>query len=71
MTNALGAQYRPDAVDSFVAGYHLALIVAAGATLVAAIVAVVGLRSGAGAVVTPAPVTVPGSVAIEGLDSTP
>jgi DHA2 family methylenomycin A resistance protein-like MFS transporter len=52
VTNALGAHARPDAVASFVSGYHLALIVAAGATLAAAAVAIVGLRSGAGA---PAP----------------
>ena len=38
--------YRPDAVASFVSGYHLALLAAAGATLAAAAVAVVGLRSG-------------------------
>jgi hypothetical protein len=49
VTNALGGQYRPDAVASFVSGYHLALMVAAGATLAAAAVAVVGLRAGAGA----------------------
>ena len=54
MTHALGAQYRPDAVAAFVSGYHLALIVAAGATLAAAAVAAVGLRSGAGAVAAPA-----------------
>ena len=50
VTHALGAQYRPDAVAAFVSGYHLALLVAAGATLAAAAVAAVGLRSGAGAV---------------------
>ena len=50
VTHALGAQYRPDAVAAFVSGYHLALIVAAVATLAAAAVAAVGLRSGAGAV---------------------
>ncbi len=52
MTRALGSQYRPDAVAAFVSGYHLALLVAAGSTLAAAVVAAVGLRSGAGA---PAP----------------
>ena len=50
MTHALGRQYRPDAVAAFVSGYHLALFVAAGSTLAAAVVAAVGLRSGAGAV---------------------
>ena len=33
VTHALGAQYRSDAVAAFVSGYHLALIVAAVATL--------------------------------------
>ena len=49
VTQALGSQYRPDAVAAFVSGYHLALFVAAGSTLAAALVAAVGLRSGAGA----------------------
>ena len=46
VSHALGAQYRSDAVASFVSGYHLALMVAAGATLAAAAVAAVGLRAG-------------------------
>ncbi len=49
VTQTLGAHSRPDAVAAFVSGYHLALLVAAGATLAAALVAAVGLRSGAGA----------------------
>jgi hypothetical protein len=68
VTRALGPQYRADAVASFVAGYHLALMVAAGATLVAAVVAAVGLRAGAGAV-APTPAVVPGPTAVEGADS--
>jgi DHA2 family methylenomycin A resistance protein-like MFS transporter len=62
VAHTLGPQYRPDAAAAFVSGYHLALMVAAGATLVAAVVAAVGLRSGAGA---PAP-AVPGPPAVEG-----
>jgi hypothetical protein len=68
VTRALGPQYRADAVASFVAGYHLALMVAAGATLVAAVVAAVGLRAGAGAI-APTPAVVPGPTAVEGADS--
>jgi MFS transporter, DHA2 family, methylenomycin A resistance protein len=49
VTHALGSQYRPDATAAFVSGYHVALLVAAGSTLAAAVVAVVGLRSGAAA----------------------
>jgi hypothetical protein len=64
VTHALGSQYRPDAAAAFVSGYHQALIVAAVATLVAAAVAAVGLRSGAGA---PAPAA-PGPPAVEGID---
>ena len=44
VTQALGTAYRADAVDSFLAGYHLALFVAAGCTLAAGAVAAVGLR---------------------------
>ena len=65
VTHALGAQYRSDAVAAFVSGYHLALIVAAVATLAAAAVAAVGLRSGAGAVTT-APA---GTPTVEGADA--
>ena len=61
VTHALGAQYRPDAVAAFVSGYHLALIVAAGATLAAAAVAAVGLRSGRRRRRTPAPCRGPGA----------
>jgi MFS transporter, DHA2 family, methylenomycin A resistance protein len=63
VSRALGSQYRPDAVAAFVSGYHLALFVAAGSTLMAAVVAAVGLRSGAGAQVRE-PVGVP-EVAVE------
>ncbi len=66
VSHALGPQYRPDAVAAFVSGYHLALLVAAGSTLVAAAVAAVGLRSGAGAEVRE-PVVVP-EVAVEGAE---
>ena len=70
VTHALGAQYRSDAVAAFVSGYHLALIVAAVATLAAAAVAAVGLRSGAGAV-APAPPWRRGRPAVEGADARP
>jgi hypothetical protein len=70
VTRTLGSQYRADAAASFVSGYHLALMVAAGATLLAAVVAAVGLRAGAGAsVVKAAPALVPGPPAVEGTDS--
>lgn len=69
VTHTLGAQYRSDAAAAFVSGYHLALIAAAVATLAAAAVAAVGLRSGAGAV-TPAPV-VSGPPTVEGADVRP
>jgi hypothetical protein len=62
VTHALGAQYRSDAVAAFVSGYHLALIVAAVATLAAAAVAAVGLRSGAGAVTSAPAVSGPPTV---------
>ncbi len=68
VTRALGAQYRPDAAAAFVSGYHLALLVAAGSTLVAAVVAAVGLRSGAGAA-EHAPGVVPEVATVEGADS--
>ena len=64
VTHALGSQYRPEAVAAFVSGYHLALMVAALATLAAAVVAAVGLRSGAGAA-APASAA-PGPPAVEG-----
>jgi hypothetical protein len=63
---ALGPHYRPDAVAAFVSGYHLALFVAAASTLMAAVVAAVGLRSGAGAA-APASGVVPEGV-VEGVD---
>jgi predicted MFS family arabinose efflux permease len=66
VSQALGPQYRHDAVAAFVSGYHLALLVAAGSTLMAAVVAVVGLRSGAGAA-APDPGVVP-EVVVEGVD---
>ena len=49
VTQAIGTQYRPDAVAAFVSGYRLALLVAAASTVAAAAVAAIGLRSGAGA----------------------
>jgi hypothetical protein len=49
-----------------VSGYHLALLVAAGSTLMAAVVAAVGLRSGAGAEVRE-PLVV-AEVAVEGAE---
>ena len=70
VTNALGEQYRPDAVAAFVSGYHLALFVAALATLAAAGVAAIGLRSGAGAR-TDASVVVAGPSEVEGAESGP
>jgi len=70
VTRALGAQYRADAVTSFLSGYHLALMVAAGATLLAAVVAAVGLRAGAGAsIAKPTPTVLPGPTAVEGADA--
>jgi hypothetical protein len=70
VTRALGPHYRPDAVAAFVSGYHLALLVAAGSTLVAAVVAAVGLRSGAGAGAAQfAPGVVPEAASVEGADS--
>ena len=71
VSGALGSQYRADAVASFVSGYHVALLVAAGSTLLAAAVAAVGLRSGAGAALpagAPAGV-LPDVAAVEGADS--
>ena len=71
----LGSRYRPDAVAAFVSGYHLALFVAAGSTLAAALVAAVGLRSGAGAdagagaMVPPARAVVAGVATVDGADS--
>ncbi len=66
VSQVLGPQYRPDAMAAFVSGYHLALLVAAGSTLMAAVVAAVGLRSGAGAgAVEPAVAT---EVVVEGVD---
>ncbi len=71
VTHALGTQYRPDAVAAFVSGYHLALFVAAGSTLAAALVAAVGLRSDAGAVAIGQPRgVVTGVTTVEGADST-
>ena len=67
VARTLGSQYRPDAVAAFVSGYHLALLVAAGSTLVAAVVAAVGLRSGAGAA-QPASGVVPGVATVEGAE---
>jgi predicted MFS family arabinose efflux permease len=74
VTRALGSHYRADAVASFVSGYRLALMVAAGATLVAAVVAAVGLRAGAGATagagaVEATPAVLLGPSSIEGADS--
>jgi hypothetical protein len=69
VTHALGAQYRPDAVAAFVSGYHLALLTAAVATLAAAAVAAVGLRSGAGAVSAASATARPPTV--EGAESRP
>jgi MFS transporter, DHA2 family, methylenomycin A resistance protein len=72
VTRVVGAQYRPDAVAAFVSGYHLALLVAAGSTLLAAVVAALGLRSGVGAE-HPAHVPVRGGrpevASVEGVDS--
>ena len=70
VTHAVGAQYRSDAVAAFVSGYHMALIVAAVATLAAAAVAAVGLRSGAGAVTTAAAAAA-GPPTVEGADARP
>ena len=61
VSRALGSQYRPDAVASFLVGYHLALLVAAFSTLVAALVALLGLRSTADA-----PVAAGGGVPVPG-----
>jgi hypothetical protein len=72
VTRTLGSQYRPDAVAAFVSGYHLALLVAAGSTLVAAAVAAVGLRSSAGAGAGTGPLAsgvVPAVVTSEGADA--
>jgi predicted MFS family arabinose efflux permease len=69
VTNAVGAQYRPDAVAAFVSGYHLALFVAAASTLAAALVAAVGLRSGAGAVATQRERSVVAVPTVEGAES--
>jgi hypothetical protein len=71
VSGALGSQYRADAVASFVSGYHLALLVAAGSTLVAAAMAAVGLRSGAGTTLpADAPTgALPEVAAVDGADS--
>jgi EmrB/QacA subfamily drug resistance transporter len=69
VTNAVGAQYRPDAVAAFVSGYHLALFVAAASTLAAALVAAVGLRSGAGAGATQRERSVVAVPTVEGAES--
>jgi len=72
VTRALGSQYRADAASAFVSGYHLALMVAAGATLLAASVAAVGLRAGAGAsagAVNPTSAVARGPASVEGADS--
>ena len=70
VTRALGSHARTDAVGAFVSGYHLALMVAAGATVLAAVVAAVGLRAGAGAAAAePAPAAVRGGSSVGGADS--
>jgi hypothetical protein len=72
VTRALGSQYRADAASAFVSGYHLALMVAAGATLLAAAVAAVGLRAGAGAsagAVNQTSAVARGPASVEGADS--
>ena len=56
VSHALGPAYRGDAVASFLMGYHRALFVAVVATLGAAAVAAVGLKS------QPADAPVPGVV---------
>jgi DHA2 family methylenomycin A resistance protein-like MFS transporter len=45
VTGALGQRFRADAVASFLSGYHVALLVGVGCTLVAALIASIGLRS--------------------------
>jgi EmrB/QacA subfamily drug resistance transporter len=69
VSRALGSKYRPDATASFLVGYHHALLVAAGSTLVAGVVAVAGLRSAAGAAPTgaPAPGVVPEVATVDGV----
>jgi MFS transporter, DHA2 family, methylenomycin A resistance protein len=44
VTHSLGAEFRNAAVDAFVHGYHLALLVGTGCLIAAALVAAVGLR---------------------------
>jgi hypothetical protein len=44
VTHALGTEYRNAAVDAFVHGYHLALLVGTGCLIFAALVAAFGLR---------------------------
>ncbi len=44
VTQSIGASYREPAIQSFLQGYRLAMIVAAGCTLAAAVIAGLGLR---------------------------